>query len=41
MQCPEFLGVKMAKEPAYVDLKKIIVRDSQGRRITEERAIQY
>jgi hypothetical protein len=35
MQCPEFLGVKMAKEPAYVDLKKTIVRDSQGRRITD------
>ena len=35
MQCPEFLGAKMAKEPAYVDLKKTIVRDSQGRRITD------
>jgi hypothetical protein len=26
----------MAREPAYVDLKKTVVRDSKGRRITDE-----
>ena len=30
------LGGKMARKSAYVDLKKTIVRDSKGRRITDE-----
>ena len=36
MQCRNYLGGKMARKSAYVDLKKTIVRDSQGRRITDE-----
>ena len=36
MQCRNCLGGKMARKSAYVDLKKTIVKDSQGRRITDE-----
>jgi hypothetical protein len=36
MQCQVYLGEEMAREPAYVDLKKTVMRDSKGRRITDE-----
>jgi hypothetical protein len=36
MQCQVYLGEEMAREPDYVDLKKTVVRDSKGRRITDE-----
>ena len=36
MQCRIYLGGEMARDPAYVDLKKTVVRDSKGRRITDE-----
>ena len=41
MQCRNYLGGKMARKSAYVDLKKTIVRDSQGRRITDEYIRKY
>ena len=36
MQCRLCLGGAMARKSAYVDLKKTVVKDSKGKRITDE-----